>query len=38
MKIERFLPSLALKPFVREFLIIESDLETDNRILTARYW
>jgi len=27
MKVERFLPSVALLPFVREFLIIESDLD-----------
>jgi len=33
MKIERFFPSAALMPFVREFLIIESDLETGNNLL-----
>jgi AraC-like DNA-binding protein len=30
MKVEKFLPSAALLPFVREFIIIESDLVTDS--------
>ena len=30
MKVEKFLPSAALLPFVREFLVIESDLGTDS--------
>ena len=33
MKIEKFFPSPALMPFVKEFLIIESDLETGNNLL-----
>lgn len=33
MKIEKFLPSAALRPFVREFLLIESDEERGNTIL-----
>jgi len=33
MKFEKFFPSTALMPFVREFLIIESDLETGNNLL-----
>ncbi|MDO6433679.1 helix-turn-helix transcriptional regulator [Flavitalea sp. BT771] len=30
MKVEKFLPAIALQPFVREFIIIESDLATDS--------
>jgi len=33
MKIEKFLPSAILMPFVREFIIIESDLDTDSKPL-----
>src|SRR6267142_4422226 len=33
MKFEKCFPSVALMPFVREFLIIESDLETGNNLL-----
>jgi AraC-like DNA-binding protein len=33
MKIEKFFPSVALMPFVKEFLIIESDLETGSNLL-----
>lgn len=33
MKIKKFIPSAALTPFVKEFMIIESDLETGNKII-----
>src|SRR5688500_5415204 len=33
MKIERFLPAVGLKPYIKEFMIIESDLETTNKTL-----
>jgi hypothetical protein len=33
MKIERFLPSAPLNSFVKEFMIIASDLETDGTII-----
>ncbi|WP_143307179.1 helix-turn-helix domain-containing protein [Chitinophaga vietnamensis] len=32
MKIEKFLPSLPLRPFIREIMIIESELATDSSI------
>ncbi|HMH22994.1 MAG TPA: helix-turn-helix transcriptional regulator [Puia sp.] len=33
MKIEKFTPSFALTPFIREFMIIESELGTSNKII-----
>lgn len=33
MKIEKFIPSALLNSFVKEFMIIESDLETDSTII-----
>jgi len=33
MKLEKFLPSLPLTPYIREFLLIESDGETSNKII-----
>ncbi|MBN9382988.1 MAG: helix-turn-helix transcriptional regulator [Chitinophagaceae bacterium] len=33
MKVERFLPSAVLLPFVREFLIIESDLDISSKTI-----
>lgn len=33
MTIEKFFPSAALMPFIREFIIIESDLETGSKII-----
>jgi len=33
MKLEKFFPSAVLMPFIREFIIIESDLETDSKII-----
>src|SRR5579872_1766677 len=33
MKVEKFFPSFALMPFVREFIIIDSDIETGNKII-----
>ncbi|HEX5172269.1 MAG TPA: helix-turn-helix transcriptional regulator [Cyclobacteriaceae bacterium] len=33
MKIEHFYPSPALTPFIKEFILIESELETDNKTI-----
>jgi AraC-like DNA-binding protein len=33
MKIKKFLPSAPINSFVKEFMLIESDLETDNTII-----
>lgn len=33
MTIEKFIPSIALLPFIREFMIIESELETGNTLI-----
>lgn len=33
MKIEKFSPSSALMPFIKEFLIIETDLETESKTI-----
>src|ERR1700748_198671 len=33
MKVQRFQPSALLAPFLREYIIIESDLGTDSNIL-----
>jgi AraC-like DNA-binding protein len=33
MKVEKFFPAAALMPFVKEFIIIDSDAETGNRII-----
>lgn len=33
MTIEKFLPSAALMPFVKEFMVIESDIETGSKTI-----
>src|SRR5882757_5003060 len=33
MKVEKFSPAVVLAPFIREFMIIESDREADSKII-----